>query len=103
MTSVFSYTVLMDILNCLNSAVVGGVFLGLLFIVCFLGVHIVKLARRGYEETLKVKKGEQPQQSAPEQEKKPVQKTPEPVYYIVEKKKKRPKSSYSDPKEFRFK
>jgi len=75
----------------------------LLFAFCFFAVHFIKLAKRGYDETVRSKKEPNEQNSEAEQEKKPVQKTPEPVYYIVEKKKKPPKSSYSDPKEFRFK
>lgn len=89
----------------LNTIAVGGIFLVLLFGFCFFTVHLLKLAKRGYDETVRAKKSPPPttQKGESEQEKKPEQKTPEPVYYIVEKKKKPPKSSYSEPKEFRFK
>ncbi len=54
-------------------------------------VHIVKLAVEGFKS---VKRAPQ------EEEQKPPEK-PEPVYYIVEKK--RTKRSYSKPKEIEFK
>lgn len=72
--------------------------LGLLamFGVSFLLVHIVLLAKTGWE----VKK---PQKPKPEPPKEKPQKPPEPVYYLVEKRKKRPKNSYSSPREIHFK
>lgn len=68
----------------------GFVYLLLTFLFCFILVHLVKLAALGL---ISVKK-------PPEEEKKPEPK-PEPVYYIVEKK--RTKKSYSNPKEIEFK
>lgn len=69
---------------------VGILYLFLTFLFCFILVHLIKLAYLGIKSLNK----------PPEIEKKPEPK-PEPVYYIVEKK--RTKKSYSNPKEFEFK
>jgi hypothetical protein len=63
----------------------------LLFICCFVFVHIIKLAAIGLKSLKKPKESKEP---------KP-QSKPQPVYYIVEKK--RAKRSYSEPKEIEFK
>lgn len=60
------------------------------FLACFILVHFIKLAVLGLRFIKR----------PPEEEKKPEPK-PEPVYYIVEKK--RTKKSYSSPKEIQFK
>ncbi len=73
-------------------AMLGLVYLIITFIVCFATVHIVKLAVVGFFSLKKKKQ--------PEPDKKP-EKKPEPVYYIVEKK--RARKTYSDPKEIQFK
>ena len=69
-----------------------------LFALCFVGVHIALLAKRGFFVD------EPPaQDEPPPQEKKPESPPPpEPVYYIVEKKRKS-KPSYSAPKQIKFK
>lgn len=64
----------------------------LTFLFCFILVHLIKLAYIGIKSLKK-----QPQK----EEKKPTPK-PEPVYYIVEKKRAR-KANYSQPKEIEFK
>lgn len=69
----------------------GILYLLLTFLFCFILVHIIKLAYIGIKSLNK----------APEEIKKPAP-PPEPVYYIVEKKRAR-KASYSEPKEFKFK
>ena len=76
----------------------------LLFALCFLGVHVAKIAVRGFilydganRETEKANSAI----TQPKTEQKPS--TPEPIYYIVEKKRRRSKSSYGAPKEIRFK
>ena len=74
---------------------IGILYLFLTFVVCFILVHIIKLAYIGLQSLRK--KPEPP----PEPKEKPKPK-PEPVYYIVEKKKVR-KSTYSEPKEIQFK
>lgn len=68
----------------------GILYLFLTFLICFILVHLIKLAYLG------IKSLKKPQ----EVEKKPEPK-PEPVYYIVERK--RTKKSYSNPKEIEFK
>lgn len=62
----------------------------LTFLFCFILVHLVKLAYIGIRSMKK----------PPEEIKKPTPQ-PEPVYYIVEKK--RSKKSYSEPKQIQFK
>ena len=59
-----------------------------LFLFLFLLVHGIRLALLGYKA---LRKKEEPAPPKPQ----------EPVYYIVEKKK-RPKTKYSEPKPFRF-
>lgn len=63
----------------------------LTFLLCFILVHFIKLAYLGI---LSLKK-------PPREEKKAAPK-PEPVYYIVEKKRAK-KSTYAEPKEIEFK
>ncbi len=66
----------------------GILYLVLTFLFCFILVHLIKLAYMGLQSTKK-----------PPEKQKPTPK-PEPVYYIVEKK--RTKRTYSDPKEIQF-
>ena len=89
----------------------GGVFAILgLFVFCFLLVHTARLARLGLKyhaeqedaddqhetEEAKTEKDEKQQKQAPAD-------TPqEPIYYIVERKK-RTRASYSEPKQINFK
>lgn len=72
---------------------IGILYLFLTFFICFILVHLIKLAYLGI---LSVKKPTEP----PKAEEKPTPKA-EPVYYIVEKK--RSRKSYSNPKEIEFK
>ena len=76
--------------------VIGLLYLFLTFVVCFILVHLIKLAYIGLKSVRK--KPEPPPEPKPE---KPEPK-PEPVYYIVEKKRTK-KSTYSEPKEIKFK
>lgn len=73
-------------------AILGFVYLVLIFVLCFTVVHVIKLAIIGFRSLKKKRK---------EPEEKPAKK-PEPVYYIVERKRAR-KSTYSEPKEIKFK
>ncbi len=75
---------------------IGILYLFLTFVICFILVHLVKLAYLGLKS---VRKKSEPPKEEPKPEPKPKQ--PEPVYYIVEKK--RAKKSYSAPKEIQFK
>ena len=75
---------------------IGALYLFLTFVVCFILVHLIKLAYIGF---MSLKKKPEPPKAVP----KPVVKPePEPVYYIVEKKRSR-KSTYSTPREIEFK
>lgn len=78
--------------------VIGLLYLFLTFVVCFILVHLIKLAYIGFKSTKK--KPPEPPKEKPAPAPKPRQ--PEPVYYIVEKKRSK-KSTYSEPKEIRFK
>lgn len=69
----------------------GFLYLVLTFLVCLFVVHFFKYAYLGFISSLKKDK---PVEVAKE-------KPPEPVYYIVEKK--RSKRTYSKPKEIKFK
>lgn len=84
----------------------GMAWLALLFLLCFALVHTVKLVRLGqkYCKTQNAKNAPAP---APQKENTAQEKTTptpsgEPIYYIVERKK-RPKSTYTEPKRIHFK
>ncbi len=64
-----------------------------LLVTCIIIVHGIKLAMIGYRTIGKKLPPEPPK--APE-------KTPEPVYYLVERKKKRAKAEYAAPKKISF-
>lgn len=91
----------MNIFCLLSAHIWGLVWLGVLFGVSFCLVLIAKLVYFG-----RVYQKQQSQPSTPqkteEKQNSPAQKTEEPVYYIVERKK-RVKSSFSEPKQIRFK
>lgn len=71
---------------------IGILYLFLTFLICFILVHLIKLAYIGLKSVKK--KPEAPPEPKP-------QKKVEPVYYIVEKK--RAKKPYSNPREIQFK
>lgn len=82
------------------TAVYGILWLVFLFLACFFGVHIARLVRFGW---LYQKKKDEPKPTEEKKEKTPEPKpSAEPVYYIVERKRKT-RQSYSEPKEIRFK
>ncbi len=81
----------------LASSLIGGVYLVILFFLCFAAVAGGKAARRYFGA--RTRQAEKPA----EPEKKPEDKPPQRVYYIVEKKRvKRPASKYGEPKKIRF-
>ncbi len=83
-----------------TTAVFGVLWLTLLFGGCFLGVHIARLVKFGW---LYQKKNDPPKPTEEKKEKAPEPKpSAEPVYYIVERKRKT-RQSYGEPKEIRFK
>ena len=76
----------------------------LLFLVCFFGTHVIILARLGWEyqqrnATPTVEKSEE----KAEEKKAPPEKQAEPIYYIVERKTRRAKPTYGEPKQINFK
>ena len=80
-------------MNILSTSLAAGCFgIVILFIISFIAVHTPSVLQK---------------LSKKEDEKPPVKEEPkkeiEPVYYIVERKKKRIKQSYSDPKQIHFK
>ena len=80
------------IMNLLSVQGNGFLYTFCLFLLCVIVVHGIKLARIGWRAAKK---------RTPEETKKPEPK-PEPVYFIVERKKKRAKAEYSEPKRIRF-
>lgn len=74
---------------------IGLLYLILLYIACFVFVHLVKLARIGLKSLR-----EQPPEPKPEEP--PESKQPQPVYYIVEKKRAKSRTTYSQPREIKF-
>lgn len=75
----------------------GALYLFLVFLCCFLLVHIGRLIYLGFL-SIRTQKTTKPAEK--KEEEKPTQKV-EPIYYIVEKK--RAKRKYSEPKEIKFK
>lgn len=82
--------------NLLSVFPVGALSLILLFALCFLLIHTIKLIRLGWQTQRK-----QPPAKEKAEEKAPAP-TQEPIYYIVERKR-RTKSSYGEPKRINFK
>ncbi len=84
-------------MNLLSVQAAGAFWTVFLFAMCFFFVHLFRLAHMGYHAGRRFQK---------EEEKEPEESTEakhaEPVYYIVEKKKKRTKASYSEPKRIKF-
>ncbi len=80
-------------MNLLSVQGLGALYSILLFVLCVLLVHGIKLALIGY----RVGKKQLPPSPPPKEEKKP-----EPVYFIVEKKTKRKKTEYTAPKRIDF-
>ena len=72
----------------------GSFFLILLFSFCFLCVHLIAYL-------LPKKQSKTPPQEAEKEKAPPIQQA-EPIYYIVERKKKRTKTQYGEPKEIKF-
>lgn len=74
---------------------IGILYLAILFTACFVFVAMVKLALLGLR-SIKNKP-----ESKPEEPKK--EEPPQPVYYIVEKKRSRSRANYGTPREIKFK
>ena len=87
----------------LISLPIAGLFWTLfLFIFCFGGVYVAELVKLGW--AYKTQSPPEKNTTPPErQEKAPAEKPQEPIYYIVERKKRLPKSGFEDAKPFTFK
>ncbi len=97
-----------------SSVGLGILWLVLLFVLCLVAVHVARLAKLGWtyskivapQKTSKTEpqgKSVKEEKTAPTEPQNPSQPVQEPIYYIVERKKKRSKASYGEPKEIRFK
>lgn len=87
--------------NLLAAGIDGFFHLLFLLIFCFVGTHLILLARIGWlHQTKQEKNADDEPKNAENKAPAPSQ---EPIYYIVERKTKRAKSSYGTPKQFRFK
>ena len=95
------YNVDMNILTVFP--VKGFLFTLLLFAFCFVGVHIIMLARTGWEYQQKHSNEPQKDEEPPKTEEKKPSSEREPIYYIVERKTRRAKSTYGEPKQINFK
>ncbi len=100
---IFTYNLLF------SPALQGGLWTVALWAFCFVGTHVVKLAKFGWEYQNEQAKKPQPQPTAEpqkeetENKKAPAQTSQEPIYYIVERKQRKSKPRYGEPKEIRFK
>lgn len=99
LTEYVLYTYPMNTSFLLSANFIGVFCLAFLFLLCFCLVHIARLAAVGWKHTAKKPPTPEPQKV----EKKAPTPKQEPIYYIVERKKRRAKSSYSEPKEIHFK
>ena len=82
-----------------NGASLGFLWIVVGFLLCFALVHAVVLIKIGWKSLGEDERGDEEEKSPPEQKSESV----DPVYYIVEKKRKRPRGKYSKPREFEFK
>ncbi|MBR2441639.1 MAG: hypothetical protein IKB20_01000 [Clostridia bacterium] len=73
----------------------------LLFLLCLAGVHIARLAQMGWEYQSQKRKPDEKTPPPPEK-KAPAEKPQEPIYYIVERKTRKAKPTYSEPKPIQF-
>lgn len=90
----------MDTLFLISTLALGGIWCIVLVVVCFIGVHLVKLAKIGFDVTKdppkqptnkeKISDGQKPSDTKP-------------VYCFVERRKQGKTTVYSKPKRLRFK
>jgi len=91
----------MNTLFLMSMPVKGLLFSLLLLALCFFGIHLVILARLGWQYN----KNPSPSPADEKKEEKttPAEKPQEPIYYIVERKTRRAKPAYGEPKQIDFK
>lgn len=85
----------------LSTPALGMLWTILLFLVCFIGTHVAILAQLGWD-TQHQKSKTEPEEKTEEKKATP-EKQAEPIYYIVERKTRRTKPTYSEPKQINFK
>ena len=103
MTIVKTYTVRMNTLL-ISLPVKGMLWTVLLFLVCFFGTHVLILARLGWEyQQRDTPPPTENKEEKAEEKKAPPEKQAEPIYYIVERKTRRAKATYGEPKQINFK
>ncbi len=78
---------------------IGLLYLILLYIACFVFVNLIRFAMIGIKSFNESRSADD---GAEKEQKEQPQEQPQPVYYIVEKKKPRGKASYSKPREIKF-
>ena len=87
----------------LSAPVKGMLWTIALFLVCFIGTHVIILTRLGWEyQQQKTEHAPDKQEKKTEEKKAPSEKPTEPIYYIVERKTRRAKSTYGEPKQINF-
>lgn len=88
----------------LLSSIAGGAFTVIVFLFCFFAVTFVRLACIGFFSISNFRKSDKTRDESREDENKneSESKPSEPVYYIVERKKKRLDKNYSEPKKISF-
>ena len=74
----------------------------ILFLVCFIGTHVIILTRLGWEYQQQKNEPSAEKEKPTEEKKAPPDKQAEPIYYIVERKTRRAKSTYGEPKQINF-
>lgn len=113
MTAIYPYNVRMNILSLhkllISLPAQGLLWFLLLFLVCIFGVHIARLVQLGWayktekENSSEKKTAPSPPEKPKEEKKAPAETPQEPIYYIVERKTRRAKATYGEPKRIDFK
>lgn len=89
-------------MNLLASTLWGGVYLLILFGLCFGGVISVRILQQHIRDAKNAPPEPKPAQEKPAKPEPTKQSKPKEVYYIVEKKRARTKQNYSKPKKINF-
>lgn len=74
----------------------------ILFLICFIGTHVIILTYLGWEYQQQKNEPTAEKEKPTEEKKAPPDKQAEPIYYIVERKTRRAKSTYGEPKQINF-
>ncbi len=74
----------------------------ILFLICFIGTHVIILTHLGWEYQQQKNEPTAEKEKPTEEKKAPPDKQAEPIYYIVERKTRRAKSTYGEPKQINF-